>query len=117
MVEERKRGNVRTITVAARKRLIKWHLAQWASAPRSWWGRERMGFDSREKDGREDVRTALERLQGCKGNQLGGIRNTGHFVYRTRKGEDSVLQRMGQKSVSPCEYGEREEGKMEGCWH
>lgn len=47
--ERRKRGNVRTITVAARKRLIKWHLAQRASAPRSWWRRERMGFDSGEK--------------------------------------------------------------------
>lgn len=72
MVEEGKRGHVRTITVAARKRLIKWHLAQWASAPHSWWRRERMSFDSREKDGREDLRAALERSQGMQRKQAGG---------------------------------------------
>lgn len=81
-----KRGNVRTITVAARKRLIKWHLAQRASAPRSWWRRERMGFDSGgRKDGREEASAAEERLQGCKGNRLGGTHNTGNVVYRARE--------------------------------
>lgn len=36
-------------------------------------GGERMGFGSKEQDGREDIRAELERLQGCKGNQLGRI--------------------------------------------
>lgn len=63
----RKRENVRTITAAARERLIKWHLAQWASAQHSWWRRERMGFDSRERDGRRNVRAALAETHGCKG--------------------------------------------------
>lgn len=62
----RKRGNVRTITAAARERLIKWHLAQWASAQRSWWRRERMGIDSRERNGRRDVRAALAGRHGGK---------------------------------------------------
>lgn len=63
----RKRENVRTITAAARERLIKWHLAQWASARRSWWRRERMGFDSRERNGRRDVRAALAEMHGRRG--------------------------------------------------
>lgn len=76
----RKRGNVRTITAAARERLIKWHLAQWASAQRSWWRRERMGFDSRERDGRRDVSAALAGMHGCKGgNQCRAARNTGTY--------------------------------------
>lgn len=70
MVEERKRGHVRTITVAARKRLIKWYLAQWASAPHSWWRRERMSFDSREKDG-GGFKGCVRKVVGMQRNQAG----------------------------------------------
>lgn len=85
--KRRKGGNVRAITVAARKRLIKWHLAQRASAPCSWWRRERMGFDSREKrweGGSESCRGEVAQMQ--KENQLAGIRNMGNgLVVRAGK--------------------------------
>lgn len=60
-----KSGNVRTITVAARKRLIKWHLAQRASAPCSWWRREKMGFDSGERERKRESGGSW----GCDRNQ------------------------------------------------
>lgn len=41
--------------------------------------------------GGEEVRAAEERLQGCKGNQLVEIGNTGNLVYRGEEEEDSPL--------------------------
>ena len=55
------RGCVCRITIAARESLIKWRLAQCAWAPCSWWRRERMSSDNRERDGREDMRGCISR--------------------------------------------------------
>lgn len=92
--EERERGNVRTITAAARERLIKWQLAQWASAQRSWWRRERMGFDSRERDGREDVRGCISKDAGMqRGTSVERFAIRGILCIGCGKGwEDGVLQ-------------------------
>jgi len=44
-----KRQNVHAITVATRNTLMDWHLLKQCYAAHSWWRRERMGFDSKEK--------------------------------------------------------------------
>lgn len=103
--KRRKRGNVRTITVAARKRLIKWHLAQRASAPRSWWRRERMGFDSRERrweGGSGSCRgegAGMQRGEACRGWKRGrraGMLNTARETRDVSLGEkEGMGERMG----------------------
>ncbi len=70
-----------------------------------------MGFDSREKDGREEVNAAEERLQRCKGNQYEGIRNTGNVVCKTGKGErwHTVVNETQNLEVSIL-------FNQKGCW-
>lgn len=57
--------------------------------------------------GREEVRAAEERLQGCKGNHLEGIKNTRIVVYRAKRGNMAYCQMEHTiRRVNPCEYGE-----------